>query len=160
MAGERHGMCELAFTPTNLISVSVKYRSPPASVSTVTHKCVLINPPRFPQITLPLITTTVCIWQHHSTFVRFGSNTATAATAHVCPSRSARCHSIHCGKYRVFTRHVYPFPILCRTSSDIMIFLFPTLFLIFNPFQSNFFATRILPSSYLFWAGKTLMGYL
>jgi hypothetical protein len=24
-----------------------------------------------------------------------------------------------------------------------------------NPFQSNFSATRILPSSYLFWAGKS-----
>jgi hypothetical protein len=41
-----------------------------------------------------------------------------------------------------------------------MIFLFPMLFLIFNPFQSNFSATRILPSSYLFWAGKRLVGYL
>jgi hypothetical protein len=30
----------------------------------------------------------------------------------------------------------------------------------FNPFQSNFSATRILPSCYLFWAGKRLMGYL
>jgi hypothetical protein len=30
----------------------------------------------------------------------------------------------------------------------------------FNPFQSNFSATRILPSSYLFWAGKKLVGYL
>jgi hypothetical protein len=30
----------------------------------------------------------------------------------------------------------------------------------FNPFQSNFSATRILPSSYLFWAGKRLMHYL
>jgi hypothetical protein len=30
----------------------------------------------------------------------------------------------------------------------------------FNPFQSNFSATRILPSSYLFWAGKRLMDYL
>jgi hypothetical protein len=39
-------------------------------------------------------------------------------------------------------------------------FLFPTLFLIFNPFQSNFSATRILPSSYLFRAGKGLVGYL
>jgi hypothetical protein len=30
----------------------------------------------------------------------------------------------------------------------------------FNPFQSNIFATRILPSSYLFWAGKRLVDYL
>jgi hypothetical protein len=30
----------------------------------------------------------------------------------------------------------------------------------FNPFQSNFSATRILPSSYLFWAGKRLGDYL
>jgi hypothetical protein len=30
----------------------------------------------------------------------------------------------------------------------------------FNPFQSNFSATRILPSSYLFWAGKRLVDYL
>jgi hypothetical protein len=44
--------------------------------------------------------------------------------------------------------------------SDIMIFLFSTLFLIFNPFQSNISATCILPSSYLFWAGKRLVGYL
>jgi hypothetical protein len=44
--------------------------------------------------------------------------------------------------------------------SDIIIFLFPTLFLIFNSFQSNFSATRILPRSYLFWAGKWLVGYL
>jgi hypothetical protein len=44
--------------------------------------------------------------------------------------------------------------------SDIMIFLFPTLFLIFNPYQSNFSATLILPSSYLFWARKRLVGYL
>jgi hypothetical protein len=35
-----------------------------------------------------------------------------------------------------------------------MIFLFPTLFLMFNPFQSNFSATRLLPSYYLFWTGK------
>jgi hypothetical protein len=30
----------------------------------------------------------------------------------------------------------------------------------FNPFQSNFSATRILPCSYLFWAGKSLVDYL
>jgi hypothetical protein len=30
----------------------------------------------------------------------------------------------------------------------------------FNHFQSNFSATRILPNSYLFWAGKRLVGYL
>jgi hypothetical protein len=30
----------------------------------------------------------------------------------------------------------------------------------FNPFQSNFSANRILPSSYLFWAGKRLVDYL
>jgi hypothetical protein len=41
-----------------------------------------------------------------------------------------------------------------------MIFLFPTIFLIFNRFQSNFSATLILPSSYLFWAGKRLVDYL
>jgi hypothetical protein len=29
-----------------------------------------------------------------------------------------------------------------------------------NPFQSNFSANRILPSSYLFWAGKMLVDYL
>jgi hypothetical protein len=29
-----------------------------------------------------------------------------------------------------------------------------------NPFQPNFSVTRILPSSYLFWAGKRLVGYL
>jgi hypothetical protein len=29
-----------------------------------------------------------------------------------------------------------------------------------NPFQSNFSATRILPCSYLFWAGKRLVDYL
>jgi hypothetical protein len=29
-----------------------------------------------------------------------------------------------------------------------------------NPFQSNFSATHILPSSYLFWAGKGLVDYL
>jgi hypothetical protein len=29
-----------------------------------------------------------------------------------------------------------------------------------NPFQSNFSATRTLPSSYLFWAGKRLGDYL
>jgi hypothetical protein len=29
-----------------------------------------------------------------------------------------------------------------------------------NPFQSNFSANRILPSSYLFWAGKRLVDYL
>jgi hypothetical protein len=28
-----------------------------------------------------------------------------------------------------------------------------------NPFQSNFSANRILPSAYLFWAGKRLVGY-
>jgi hypothetical protein len=28
----------------------------------------------------------------------------------------------------------------------------------FNPFQSNFSANRILPSSYLFWAVKRLVG--
>jgi hypothetical protein len=31
---------------------------------------------------------------------------------------------------------------------------------VLNPFQSNFSATRILPSSYLFWAGKRLVDYL
>jgi hypothetical protein len=30
----------------------------------------------------------------------------------------------------------------------------------FNPFQSNFSANRILPSSYLFWAVKRLVDYL
>jgi hypothetical protein len=40
-----------------------------------------------------------------------------------------------------------------------MIFLFPALFLIFNPFQSVLSATRLLPSSYLFWAGKKLVDY-
>jgi hypothetical protein len=40
------------------------------------------------------------------------------------------------------------------------IFLFLALFLIFNPFQSNSSATHILPSSYLFWAGKKLVDYL
>jgi hypothetical protein len=34
------------------------------------------------------------------------------------------------------------------------------LFLLFNPFQSNFSANRILLSSYLFWAGKRLVDYL
>jgi hypothetical protein len=29
-----------------------------------------------------------------------------------------------------------------------------------NPFRSNFSATSIVPSSYLFWAGKRLVGYL
>jgi len=29
-----------------------------------------------------------------------------------------------------------------------------------NPFQSNFSANHILPSSYLFWAGKRLVDYL
>jgi hypothetical protein len=31
---------------------------------------------------------------------------------------------------------------------------------ILNPFQSNFSANRILPISYLFWAGKRLVDYL
>jgi hypothetical protein len=30
----------------------------------------------------------------------------------------------------------------------------PDAFLVFNPFQSKFSATRILPSSYLFWAER------
>jgi hypothetical protein len=30
----------------------------------------------------------------------------------------------------------------------------------FNPFQSNYSANRILPSSYLFWAVKRLLDYL
>jgi hypothetical protein len=30
----------------------------------------------------------------------------------------------------------------------------------FNPFQSNFSANRILPSSYLFWSGERLLDYL
>jgi hypothetical protein len=30
----------------------------------------------------------------------------------------------------------------------------------FNPFQSNFSATHILPNSYLFWAGERLVDYL
>jgi hypothetical protein len=30
----------------------------------------------------------------------------------------------------------------------------------FNPFQSNFFANRILPSSYLVWTVKRLVDYL
>jgi hypothetical protein len=30
----------------------------------------------------------------------------------------------------------------------------------FNPFQSNFSATRILPSSYLYWVEKMLVDYL
>jgi hypothetical protein len=59
-----------------------------------------------------------------------------------------------------YSKHPEPFPILCRTWSDIMIFLFLTLFLIFNPFQFNFSATRILPSSYLFWVGTRLVDYL
>jgi hypothetical protein len=30
----------------------------------------------------------------------------------------------------------------------------------FNPFQSNFSANRMLPRSYLLWAGKRLVDYL
>jgi hypothetical protein len=56
--------------------------------------------------------------------------------------------------------NINPFRSYVETSSDILIFLFPTLFLIFNPFQSNFSATHILPSSYLFWSGKRLVDYL
>jgi len=33
-------------------------------------------------------------------------------------------------------------------------------FILLNPFQSNFSANRILPSSNLFWAGKRLVDYL
>jgi hypothetical protein len=36
-------------------------------------------------------------------------------------------------------------------------FLLVTVLRHVNPFQSNFSATRILPSSYLFWAGKRLV---
>ena len=36
--------------------------------------------------------------------------------------------------------------------------LFETLFI--NPFQSNFSANRLLPSSYLLWVGKRLVDYL
>ena len=39
-----------------------------------------------------------------------------------------------------------PFPHKCRAN--------------INPFQSNFSANHILPSSYLMWAGKRLVDYL
>jgi hypothetical protein len=44
-------------------------------------------------------------------------------------------------------------------TSDFLPWDWETFFLI-KPFQSNFSDTRILPSSYLFWAGKRLVGYL
>jgi len=41
------------------------------------------------------------------------------------------------------------------------IYPLPTTWLMtFNPFQSNFSANRMLPISYLFWAGKRLVDYL
>jgi hypothetical protein len=39
------------------------------------------------------------------------------------------------------------------------ILVFGLFRLYINPFQSNFSAIRILPSSYLFWAGKRLVDY-
>jgi hypothetical protein len=38
--------------------------------------------------------------------------------------------------------------------------LFILVHITINPFQSNFSATHILHSSYLFWVGKRLVGYL
>jgi hypothetical protein len=50
-----------------------------------------------------------------------------------------------------------------KTKLKIFIFVAPSTYFpktIFNPFQSNFSANRILPSSYLFWAVKRLVDYL
>jgi hypothetical protein len=41
-----------------------------------------------------------------------------------------------------------------------LFFLISVALIYFNPFQSNFSANRILPSSYLFWAVKSLVDYL
>jgi hypothetical protein len=62
----------------------------------------------------------------------------------------------------IFTLHKIMKAFSLRTDITLSdpIFLFPTFFLIFNPFKSIFCATRILPSSYLFWAGKRLVDYL
>jgi hypothetical protein len=38
--------------------------------------------------------------------------------------------------------------------------IYPFFKIYFNPFQSKFSANRILPSSYMFWAGKKLVDYL
>jgi hypothetical protein len=49
---------------------------------------------------------------------------------------------------------------LSRNSVQIIIGSCDIQQLFFNPFQSNFSATRILPSSYLFSAGKRLVDCL
>jgi len=36
----------------------------------------------------------------------------------------------------------------------------PSHIIVINPFQSNFSANRIFPSSYLFWMEKRLVNYL
>jgi hypothetical protein len=65
---------------------------------------------------------------------------------------------------------IYTTPYIILTNTDCLAFpldilSYFTLFsyitvLYFNPFQSNFSATRILPSSYLFWAGKWMVDCL
>jgi hypothetical protein len=57
--------------------------------------------------------------------------------------------------------HKYTFTYnLCRLTLTFKSLLITWFTKRFNPFQSNFSATRILPSSYLFWAWKRLVGYL
>jgi hypothetical protein len=65
-----------------------------------------------------------------------------------------------CRVFKLLVVRVFKLLTLSDPMSDIIVFLFPTLFLIFNPFLSHFSATRILSSFYLFWAGKRLVDYL
>jgi hypothetical protein len=52
-------------------------------------------------------------------------------------------------RYRLQVIHVY------RYKTNVGVYCW-----VINPLQSNFYATRILRSSYLFGAGKRLVGYL
>jgi hypothetical protein len=55
----------------------------------------------------------------------------------------------------------------CRITRSLILCLYPEIPMLgpvrpvpLNPLQSNFSATRILPSSYLFWVAMRLVGYL
>jgi hypothetical protein len=58
-------------------------------------------------------------------------------------------------------RQIMVFKIYFHIASENYMLVTPDIvYFVFNPFQSNFSANRILPSSYLFWAVKRMVDYL
>jgi hypothetical protein len=97
------------------------------------------------------------LWDSMGKHCRAGQVTDNTALAHCILGNQDYKHSLRiCNAYYFSTATVF-----ARTRLNVMLYVYwLSGSTHFNPFQSNFSTTRILPSSYLFWTGKRLVDYL